>query len=83
MSIYDPRVKDPVAKVDSAVDILSQYSKILSMEMVFSLLQYFCYGYTAVTLSGVIALVVLSWWAERENAKHQAGIKKMMTEDPD
>ena len=53
------------------------------MEMVFSLLQYFCYGYTAVTLSGVIALVVLSWWAERENAKHQAGIKKMMTEDPD
>ena len=53
------------------------------MELILSLLQYFCYGYTAVTLSGVIALVVLSWWAERENAKHQAGIKKMMTEDPD
>jgi hypothetical protein len=81
MSIYVQRVKDPVANVDSAVDILSEYSKILSMELFLSFLQYFCYGYTAVTLSGVISLVVLSYWAEREDAKHQAKVSKLLTED--
>lgn len=83
MSICVQRVKDPVANADSAVDILSEDSKILSMELILSLLQYFCYGYTIVSLSGVIALLTLSWWAERENSKHQANIKKMMTEDPE
>jgi hypothetical protein len=53
------------------------------MELFLSFLQYFCYGYTAVTLSGVIFLVVLSYWAERENTKHQTKIHAMMTEDPD
>ena len=53
------------------------------MELVLSILQYFCYGYTAVSLSGVIALLVLSYWAERENAKHRTKVRAMMTEDPE
>jgi hypothetical protein len=52
------------------------------MEYVIVCLQWFCYGYTAVTLTGCFALISLSWWAERENAKHQANIyKKNTTED--
>jgi|LakMenEpi03Aug12_release.lakeMendotaPanAssembly.Ray.scaffolds.fasta_scaffold172787_2 hypothetical protein len=46
-------------------------------------LQWFCYGYTAVTLSGVIFLIVLSYLAAGSNAKFQEGIRKMMAEDPE
>ena len=44
-------------------------------------LQWFCYGYTAVTLSGVIFLSVLSCLAARAEAKFQKKIRQMMTED--
>jgi hypothetical protein len=46
-------------------------------------LQWFCYGYTAVTLSGVIFLIVLSHLAARTEAKFQEKIRKMMAEDPE
>jgi hypothetical protein len=46
-------------------------------------LQWFCYGYTFVTLSGVIFLIVLSHLATRAEAKFQEKIRQMMTEDPE
>ena len=85
MSIYVQRVKDPVAKVDSAVDILSQmwYSLYMLSCILAEILVWFSIGWTIITFPILVFVIVLSWWAERENAKHQAGIKKMMTEDPD
>ena len=76
MSIYVQRVKDPVANADSAVDIPFKCCTILAMDMFIICLQYFCYGYTAITLTGTLLIFSLAYWAERANKKHLVSLYK-------
>lgn len=40
------------------------------MDMFITCLQYFCYGYTAVTMVGTSVMLSLAYWAEISNKRH-------------
>jgi hypothetical protein len=51
--------------------------------MIITILYSLWIAYTVVSLSAILGVVGLGYWASWSNAKHMENVRKMMTEDPD
>ena len=46
------------------------------MELIITCLQYFCYGYTAVSLPAFLIVIGFAYWANKQNEKYYKSLYK-------